>query len=149
MHHNSAGTRISPTEIWESRNPWLVKKIELAQNSCGPGEYRGGLGLNLEFEMLEETFVTTVVERTKFAPWGINNGESARANNVILKSNKKKINVPKKTGLRLHKGDTLVFQTGGGGGDGKSSERSKSKILNDLKQGYISEEYTKKYYPQL
>ena len=149
MHHNSAGTRISPTEIWESRNPWLVKRIEFAQDSCGAGKYRGGLGLDLEFEMLEETFVTTVVERTKFAPWGINNGESARANNVILKSNNKKINVPKKTGLKLHKGDTVIFQTGGGGGYGKSSERSKSKILNDLKQGYISEGYTKKYYPQL
>ena len=43
----------------------------------------------------------------------------------------------------------IIFQTGGGGGYGKSSERSKSKILNDLKQGYISKEYTKKYYPQL
>ena len=70
MHHNSAGTRISPTEIWESRNPWLVKKIELAKDSCGAGKYRGGLGLNLEFEMLEETYVTTVVERTNFPPWG-------------------------------------------------------------------------------
>ena len=38
MHHNSAGTRISPTEIWESRNPWLVNKIELAKDSCGAGK---------------------------------------------------------------------------------------------------------------
>ena len=29
MHHNSAGTRMSPSEIWESKNPWLIKKIEL------------------------------------------------------------------------------------------------------------------------
>ena len=75
MHHNSAGTRISPIEIWESRNPWLVNKIELAQDSCGAGEFRGGLGLDIEFEMLEETFVTTVVERTKLPPWGINGGK--------------------------------------------------------------------------
>jgi len=149
MHHNSAGTRISPTEIWESRNPWLVKKIELAQNSCGPGEYRGGLGLNLEFEMLEETYVTTVVERTKFPPWGINEGGPGRANNVILKSKNKSSNVPKKTGLKLHKGDSLVFKTGGGGGYGKASSRPNTKILNDLKQGYISIEYAKKHYPQL
>ena len=148
MHHNSAGTRISPTEIWESRNPWLVKKIELAKDSCGAGKYRGGLGLNLEFEMLEETYVTTVVERTNFPPWGVNNGKAARSNNVILNTKNGKINVPKKTGLKLNKGESIIFKTGGGGGYGDPIERSNKKILNDLKQEYISKEYVEKHYPQ-
>ena len=148
MHHNSAGTRISPTEIWESRNPWLVNKIELAKDSCGAGKYRGGLGLNLEFEMLEETYVTTVVERTNFPPWGVNNGKAARSNNVILNTKKGKLNVPKKTGLKLNKGESIIFKTGGGGGYGDPIERSNKKILNDLKQEYISKEYVEKHYPQ-
>ena len=148
MHHNSAGTRISPTEIWESRNPWLVNKIELAKDSCGAGKYRGGLGLNLEFEMLEETYVTTVVERTNFPPWGVNNGKAARSNNVILNTKNGKINVPKKTGLKLNKGESIIFKTGGGGGYGDPIERSNKKILNDLKQEYISKEYVEKHYPQ-
>ena len=148
MHHNSAGTRISPTEIWESRNPWLVNKIELAKDSCGAGKYRGGLGLNLEFEMLEETYVTTVVERTNFPPWGVNNGKAARSNNVILKTKNGKLNVPKKTGLKLNKGESIIFKTGGGGGYGDPIERSNKKILNDLKQEYISKEYVEKHYPQ-
>jgi len=148
MHHNSAGTRISPTEIWESRNPWLVNKIELAKDSCGAGKYRGGLGLNLEFEMLEETYVTTVVERTNFPPWGVNNGEAGRSNNVILITKNGKLNVPKKTGLKLNKGESIIFKTGGGGGYGDPIERSNKKILNDLKQEYISKEYVEKHYPQ-
>ena len=127
MHHNSAGTRISPTEIWESRNPWLVNKIELAKDSCGAGKYRGGLGLNLEFEMLEETYVTTVVERTNFPPWGVNNGKAARSNNVILNTKNGKLNVPKKTGLKLKKGESIIFKTGGGGGYGDPIERSNKK----------------------
>ena len=98
MHHNSAGTRISPTEIWESRNPWLIKRIELAKDSCGAGQFRGGLGLDLEFEMLEETYITTVVERTKFPPWGINKGKEGRANNVeVLKKSDKNFYMPKKS----------------------------------------------------
>ena len=148
MHHNSAGTRISPTEIWESRNPWLVNKIELAKDSCGAGKYRGGLGLNLEFEMLEETYVTTVVERTNFPPWGVNNGKAGRSNNVILITKNGKLNVPKKTGLKLNKGESIIFKTGGGGGYGDPIERSNKKILNDLKQEYISKEYVEKHYPQ-
>ncbi|PPR50279.1 MAG: Acetophenone carboxylase delta subunit [Alphaproteobacteria bacterium MarineAlpha5_Bin5] len=147
MHHNSAGTRISPTEIWESRNPWLIKKIELAKDSCGAGEFRGGLGLDLEFEMLEDTFITTVVERTKFPPWGINKGKEGRANNVeIVKKNGEKFYMPKKSGYKLEKGDKITFLTGGGGGYGDPYKRKITKIKNDLKQGYLSKEYVIKNY---
>tara|TARA_B100000700_G_scaffold72660_1_gene81104 strand:- start:2125 stop:3837 length:1713 start_codon:yes stop_codon:yes gene_type:complete len=147
MHHNSAGTRISPTEIWESRNPWLIKKIELAKDSCGAGEFRGGLGLDLEFEMLEDTFITTVVERTKLPPWGINKGKEGRANNVeVIKKDGEKFYMPKKSGYKLNKGDKITFMTGGGGGYGDPLKRSSNMIKNDIKQGYLSKEYILKNY---
>ena len=147
MHHNSAGTRISPTEIWESRNPWLIKKIELAKDSCGAGEFRGGLGLDLEFEMLEDTFITTVVERTKLPPWGINKGKEGRANNVeVIKKDGEKFYMPKKSGYKLNKGDKITFMTGGGGGYGDPLKRKSNMIKNDIKQGYLSKEYIIKNY---
>ncbi len=142
MHHNSAGTRISPTEIWESKNPWLINKIELAKDSCGAGEFRGGLGLDLEFEMIEETFITTVVERTKNPPWGIKDGKAGRANNVqVIKKNGDKFFMPKKSGYKLDKGDKIIFLTGGGGGYGNPAFRKIEKIEYDLKQEYLSKKY--------
>ena len=142
MHHNSAGTRISPTEIWESKNPWLINKIELAKDSCGAGEFRGGLGLDLEFEMIEETFITTVVERTKNPPWGIKDGKAGRANNVqVIKKNGDKFFMPKQSGYKLDKGDKIIFLTGGGGGYGNPEFRKIEKIENDLKQEYLSKKY--------
>ena len=145
MHHNSAGTRISPTEIWESKNPWLINKIELAKDSCGAGEFRGGLGLDLEFEMIEETFITTVVERTKNPPWGIKDGKAGRANNVqVIKKNGDKFFMPKKSGYKLDKGDKIIFLTGGGGGYGNPKFRDIEKIENDLKQGYLSKKYVER-----
>ncbi len=142
MHHNSAGTRISPTEIWESKNPWLINKIELAKDSCGAGEFRGGLGLDLEFEMIEETFITTVVERTKNPPWGIKDGKAGRANNVqVIKKNGDKFFMPKKSGYKLDKGDKIMFLTGGGGGYGNPKFRKIEKIEYDLKQEYLSKKY--------
>ena len=142
MHHNSAGTRISPTEIWESKNPWLINKIELAKDSCGAGEFRGGLGLDLEFEMIEETFITTVVERTKNPPWGIKDGKAGRANNVqVIKKNGDKFFMPKKSGYKLDKGDKIIFLTGGGGGYGNPEFRKIEKIEYDLKQQYLSKKY--------
>ena len=142
MHHNSAGTRISPTEIWESKNPWLINKIELAKDSCGAGEFRGGLGLDLEFEMIEETFITTVVERTKNPPWGIKDGKAGRANNVqVIKKNGDKFFMPKKSGYKLDKGDKIIFLTGGGGGYGNPEFRKIEKIEYDLKQEYVEENF--------
>ena len=142
MHRNSAGTRISPTEIWESKNPWLINKIELAKDSCGAGEFRGGLGLDLEFEMIEETFITTVVERTKNPPWGIKDGKAGRANNVqVIKKNGDKFFMPKKSGYKLDKGDKIIFLTGGGGGYGNPEFRKIEKIEYDLKQEYLSKKY--------
>ena len=142
MHHNSAGTRISPTEIWESKNPWLINKIELAKDSCGAGEFRGGLGLDLEFEMIEDTFITTVVERTKNPPWGIKDGKAGRANNVqVIKKNGDKFFMPKKSGYKLDKGDKIIFLTGGGGGYGNPEFRKIEKIEYDLKQEYLSKKY--------
>ena len=142
MHHNSAGTRISPTEIWESKNPWLINKIELAKDSCGAGEFRGGLGLDLEFEMIEETFITTVVERTKNPPWGIKDEKAGRANNVqVIKKNGEKFFMPKKSGYKLDKGDKIIFLTGGGGGYGNPEFRKIEKIEYDLKQEYLSKKY--------
>jgi N-methylhydantoinase B len=65
MHVSQAATRFSPAEVWETRNPWLVEKIELAADSGGPGRHRGGLGVDMFFRMLEDTYVTSVVERSK------------------------------------------------------------------------------------
>ena len=149
MHHNSAGTRISPTEIWESKNPWLINKIEFAQDSCGAGEFRGGLGLDLEFEMIEETFITTVVERTKNPPWGIKEGKAGRANNVqVIKKNGDKFYMPKKSGYKLEKGDKIIFLTGGGGGYGDPKLRKIEKINNDLKQGYLTKKFVQTHFKQ-
>ena len=62
--------------------------------------------------MIEETFITTVVERTKNAPWGINDGKTGRANNVqVIKKNGDKFYMPKKSGYKLEKGDKTIVPT--------------------------------------
>ncbi len=55
IHHAEAATRFSPTEVWESKNPWLLEKVELAPDSGGAGTHRGGLGLALFFLRLEDS----------------------------------------------------------------------------------------------
>ena len=74
MHHGEAGTRITPVEVWEAKNPWMFERFELRVDSCGPGRHRGGLGVDMFFHMLEDCWLTCGVERTKNAPWGLQGG---------------------------------------------------------------------------
>ncbi|PPR50281.1 MAG: Acetophenone carboxylase delta subunit [Alphaproteobacteria bacterium MarineAlpha5_Bin5] len=150
LHHAESATRFAPAEVWENRNPWLVNRVELIKDSGGAGQYRGGLGVNLEFTMLEDSYATTVCERTQLPPWGLNGGKEGLANNCyVIEENEKITEKPKATRVHVKKGNRVLIQCGGGGGYGNPKERSSEKILDDLKQGYISKEYIKKFHPEV
>src|SRR5690606_7834234 len=62
-----------PTEILEQEMPLLIHRYGLRTDSAGAGQYRGGLGLELEFEILceEATVTCRGLERYRFRPWGL------------------------------------------------------------------------------
>lgn len=150
-HVSEAATRFAPTEVWESSIPWLMEKVELAPDSCGPGKYRGGLGIDFRFLMLEDASVTTAVERTQLPPWGLDGGGEARPNAVRYhrKNGEQSETFGKITGLKLEKGDVLELATGGGGGYGNPAERDPDAVRSDVREGYISEDYARQHYPHV
>jgi N-methylhydantoinase B len=148
IHHAEAATRFSPTEVWESRNPWLIEKIELAPDSGGAGRHRGGLGVDLFFQALEDMWVTSAVERTKTAPWGLEGGLAARANGAALRSpDGSRTYFGKATRLQVPRGATIELYDGGGGGYGPPSERAPEDVRADIGEGYFSEEFSRRHYP--
>ncbi len=148
LHIAESATRFTPIEVWETRNPWLIDKVELSQDSCGPGEYRGGPGVDFHFRMLEQSYVTTVVERTKNSPWGLEGGGEARANIAGVRyPDGTYVSRPKETRIVVPPDAVVELKTGGGGGYGSPSKRSVESIKADLRNGYISEDYARKYYP--
>jgi N-methylhydantoinase B len=148
MLHGEAATRFSPAEVWESKNPWLLERVELAPDSCGAGRHRGGLGVDMDFHMLEDSYVTSATERTKSPPWGIGGGGEARANAVALRlPDGTRTSFGKATRLLVPKGATLELRTGGGGGYGPPEERDAEAVRDDLREGYVSEEHARRWYP--
>ncbi len=148
MHISESATRFSPVEVWETRNPWLLEKMELATDSCGPGRHRSGLGLDFHFHMLEDAFATTLVERSENAPWGLAGGGEGRPNRVALRlPDGKRREFAKATRLAVPKGATLELMCGGGGGYGPPDERDRGAVLADLREGYISEAHAREHYP--
>ncbi|MBN9432212.1 MAG: hydantoinase B/oxoprolinase family protein [Bosea sp.] len=148
LHISESATRFSPIEVWEAKNPWIMDRMALAQDSCGPGEWRGGPGIDFHFRMTEDTFITTAVERTKNAPWGLAGGGGARPNGVGVRFPDGRFeSLPKTTRFVVPKDAVLELSTGGGGGYGAPADRPKAAVEADLKAGYISEEFARQHYP--
>ncbi len=148
MHISEAATRFSPIEVWEAKNPWLIEKLELAPDSCGPGRHRGGLGIELVFRMLEDAWLTSTLERTRTAPWGLAGGGPGRPNSATLRlPDGTTRSLGKATRVYAPKGTILELHTGGGGGYGPPHERSHEAIAHDLREGYVTEEHVRRHYP--
>ena len=100
--------------------------------------------------MLEDSFATTVCERSKLPPWGLKGGQEALPNNCfLLDDNNNSTEVPKATRVPVTKGKKILLQCGGGGGYGDPKDRSHEKVLDDYKQGYISKDYIKYFHPEV
>jgi N-methylhydantoinase B len=148
LHHIEAATRFSPLEVWEARNPWMMDRCELAPDSGGPGRHRGGLGPDMAFRFLEDTYTISTIERTKNAPWGLEGGLPARPNRGHIRyPDGTEQTIGKGTGVFLPKGTVFTFHCGGGGGYGPPSERPQEQVLSDLREGYITEEHAREHYP--
>jgi N-methylhydantoinase B len=148
LHHAEAATRFSPTEVWESKNPWLLEKVELAPDSGGAGLHRGGLGVDLFFQAREDMYVTAAVERTKTAPWGLEGGLAARPNGAAMRlADGSRTYFGKATRLKVPKGATIELYNGGGGGYGDPAERDPDAVHDDVREGYFTEEFSRRNYP--
>jgi N-methylhydantoinase B len=148
LHHIEAATRFAPLEVWEAKNPWIMDHCELAPDSAGPGRHRGGLGPDMAFHFLEDSYAISTIERTKNAPWGLAGGLPGRPNAAELRLPDGTVTpVAKATGLALPKGSVLTVHCGGGGGYGPPSERDREAVLSDVREGYVTEAQARRHYP--
>ncbi len=129
-----------PAESMEMEAPIRVHQIALRQGSGGDGEYRGGLGLIKEYEVLaDEVRVTHRGERHYFEPRGANGGAAgAKAESVIYRGSGEEITIPSKLMETLKKGDRLVITTAGGGGNGDPADRAKTSRETDQRDGKVA-----------
>jgi N-methylhydantoinase B len=148
IHVAEAATRFTPAEVWEVRNPWIVERLELIQDSGGAGRHRGGAGIDLRIRPFEDCWLTSAIERTRTAPWGIAGGGAGRPNRTVLHSpDGRATELRKVTRLAIPRGTTFQLQSGGGGGYGPSSERDPNAVHADVSEGYVSEAAARRDYP--
>lgn len=137
-----------PVEVLENRYPLLIEQHSLAENSGGPGKYRGGLGITRIYYLDHEAYCTLTYFRYRYPAWGLFGGyPSGGVNTVLILTPEGELyNVQKATAYRLKAGTRLILISGGGGGFGDPLEREPLAVLNDLLDGYISSEHVKDIY---
>jgi N-methylhydantoinase B len=140
--------RNNPVEVVESRLPSIrIRRYGLRQDSGGAGRFRGGLGIEREYEFLTPAFVTFSLERKATPPWGLWGGADGAVNGVEITSPDGAVrHVRKATQHPIAAGETVRIMTGGGGGYGAPSERDPEAVRHDIREGYVSPEAARRDY---
>ena len=133
---NSGATSI---EMVEAATPLVIRRRALRADSGGAGANRGGLGVELDFELHAERpcTVSVMTDRVQHPPAGRHGGESG-APNVVRRGSGEPVDPKARSELRP--GEMLHFQTAGGGGYGEASLRRQSDVERDLEFGYVTAE---------
>lgn len=140
-----------PVEVLETRFPLLIERYALRQDSGGPGRYRGGLGLERIYRVLDHAVFNGLSERSQCPPWGLAGGAPGATGSIEVKRNgrSRAERYRKVTGLALAPGDVLIFKTGGGGGYGPPRERDPEMVKEDVRMGRVSRRAAKLHYGQM
>ena len=127
-----------PTESVESDiPPILVTHYGLRPDSGGAGRYRGGMGVEIEFETSAPYTVVTsrAMERYLFQPPGRQGGLPASTGYTRQNGDR---DIGKIDVLELRPGDRLRIGTQGGGGLGDPLLRPIEMVMEDVVNGLVS-----------
>jgi N-methylhydantoinase B len=139
----------TPVEIVEREQPIRIEEYGFRQDSCGPGKFRGGLGMVREYRLVgvEEAVLQVRSDRQKFQPYGLHGGTSgANAGNYLKEVNGKRSTLPGKFMRTLKRGETYRAELAGGGGWGDAFERSAELVRQDVIDEKVSVESAERDY---
>ena len=150
VQQHGQNTENAPVEEVESHFPMRVSRLSLIENSEGPGKYRGGLGMRRDYHFPDDPATFTVLsDRDIKGPQGIFGGLEGRKAYYILNPdspNEDSNELSSKCVVELKPGDTVSFQTPGGGGYGSPLERDIKAVLKDVIGGKISSKRAQDFY---
>ncbi len=139
-----------PFEGQERLSPILTTGHELLQDSGGPGEWRGGMGVvkGGTLTKAERTVVSYCCDRERSITWGLWGGLPSNPHGVWVNPG-----APNErylgslfSGVPLEAGDTVTRPAAGGGGLGDPLGRDPRLVCEDVADGYVSIDRAKKDY---
>jgi N-methylhydantoinase B len=145
----SGGVLDQDYEMFELQTPHRLVKHEYLSDSAGPGEWRGGLGVETIFEIgSDDTQLVTFGDGDFEPAFGLFGGGPGTLNFIRLTYPDGKVIVPRNKDLltNVPRGTTYHQQAGGGGGYGDPHKRDRAKLREEVRDGVISLAAAQKIY---
>jgi len=145
----SGGVLDQDYEMFEQQTPHRLIKHEYLRDSAGPGQWRGGLGVETIFEIGSDDTQVVVFGDGDFEPaFGLFGGGAGTLNFIHLVYPDGKIVTPRNKDLitGVPRGTIYHQQAGGGGGYGDPTKRDREKLKEEVRDGLISPEAARRVY---
>jgi N-methylhydantoinase B len=138
---NLAFLRNTPVEINEAEVPIRITRYGLVPGSSGAGEYRGGLGIMMEFKVFSPNTLVTARNRNGclFSAWGIRGGKAGGASQLLKNPGlPNEMNLGNTDIVHCAPGDVVRCTGGGGGGYGNPLMRNPESVRRDVVRGFLT-----------
>jgi N-methylhydantoinase B len=134
----------TPIEILESEYPCRITRFDMVPDSGGAGQWRGGLALRREYELLEDATVIRRFNKIKFPPAGLAGGDAGTAARFVVRlGTDQEHETPASARFELKAGEKFLAQSAGGGGYGDPGRRDADARARDAAEGYVTKSATK------
>ncbi|MCB1744241.1 MAG: hydantoinase B/oxoprolinase family protein [Gammaproteobacteria bacterium] len=130
-----------PVEMLELDYPVRIRAYGVHRDSGGAGRWRGGVGVVRELEVLAERVTFSIrIDGVRMPAWGVKGGLNGGSGRAVVNpgTNRERILDPFSDGNVLERGEVLRLETGGGGGWGHPFDREPERVLDDVRNGYVS-----------
>ena len=136
-----------PNEFLEAYFPLRIDRYETIADSGGAGLNRGGNGISIQYNFLQNGTISIHDDRWFTYPWGVNGGNPGmRSTKTLVRKDGERQVLPSKCdNIEVKVGDVLIYNTWGGGGWGNPLERDADLVAREVRQGLVSVEGARSY----
>lgn len=136
-----------PVEVMEAEHPVRIEDYGFVPDSCGPGKWRGGVGIRRSYRILApEALLQMRTDRVRFRPYGLDGGGEGGPSRNFMQAGNEMVPLPGKITRSVVKDTVIVHEQAGAGGFGNPMLRRVEDISEDLADGKITPQFAQVHY---
>jgi N-methylhydantoinase B len=110
-------------------------------DSGGAGQWRGGLSLRRDYELLGDATVIRRFDKTRFPPQGVAGGSPGGRSRFVVRLGTPDEQDTRASGrYEMKAGERFSLQSAAGGGFGDPRRRDRAAVERDVAEGYVTAE---------
>ena len=116
-------------------------------DSCGAGQYRGGVGIRRSYRILApEALLQMRTDRVAFQPYGLNGGEPGGQTRNFIEIGNERNALPGKITTTVARNTLIIHEQAGAGGFGNPLLRDPEQVREDFVDGKITAAFAERHY---